>query len=128
MNYLKLISIVFILLTLSDLKAQDSTKIVLTLDDALNIAMENSPDIQKSKLYMEINKENLNAQLASLKSQFSFRLTPFEYSIQERYNDYYSEWNTEENKVSRGSLIISQPIKYTDGTLVLRNDLSYQCP
>lgn len=126
MNYLKTIISICILFCINQLQAQDTTLLVLTLDDALNIAMENSPDIQKSKLNMDINKENLNAQLASLKSQFSFNVTPFEYSIQEKYNEYFSEWNTEENKISKGSLIISQPIKQTDGTLILRNNLSYQ--
>jgi len=75
---------------------------------------------------MERNKENLNAQLAALKSRFSLDFTPINYSVQEVYNEYYSEWYTEENKMSNGSLIISQPVKQTDGTLVLRNNLSYQ--
>lgn len=126
MNILKLLVLTLILTNSNLLWAQDTIVKVLTLEDAMNIAMENSPDIQKSRLNMERNRENLNAQLAALKSRFSFDFTPIQYSVQEVYNNYFSEWYTEENKMSFGSLIISQPVKQTDGTLVLRNTLSYQ--
>lgn len=104
----------------------DTIQKVLTLDDAMEIAMQNSPDIRKSKMNMEINEQYLKAQLASLKSQFSLNVTPIQYSLQERYYDIYSGWFSEENFSSYGGLVISQPIKQTDGTLVLRNNLSYQ--
>jgi len=122
----KLILLIFIFISSNLLRAQDSLIRVLTLEDAMNIAMANSPDIQKSRLNMEKNKEYLNAQLAALKSRFSLDVSPIKYSVQEVYNDYFSEWYTEENKMADGSLIISQPIKQTDGTLVLRNNLSYK--
>jgi len=122
----KLVFVMSILVYTNLLQAQDTISKVLTLEDAMNIAMENSPDIQKSRLNMERNKENLNAQLAALKSRFAFDFTPIQYSVQEVYDDYFSEWYTEENKTSNGSLIISQPIKQTDGTITLRNTLSYQ--
>ncbi|RLD65392.1 MAG: TolC family protein [Bacteroidetes bacterium] len=126
MNIIKLTLIIFILISTKLLNAQDTITKVLRLEDAMNIAMGNSPDIQKSRLNMERNKENLNAQLAALKSRFALDVTPIQYSVQEVYNTYFSEWYTEENKMSFGSLIISQPVKQTDGTLVLRNTLSYQ--
>ena len=75
---------------------------------------------------MEQNREYLNAQLAMLKSHFSLDLTPIEYSNTETYNDYYSQWNTTENIGANGSLVIKQPIKFTDGTLSLRNKFGYQ--
>ncbi len=75
---------------------------------------------------MEKNKEYLNAQLASLKSRFYFNVTPFSFSREERYDEFYSEWYTTENKGANASLIISQPIKFTDGSLSLRNDFGYQ--
>lgn len=99
---------------------------VVTLEEALTIAFENSPDIQKSRLNMERNKELLDAQLAGLKSKFSLELTPFYYSNREEYFDYSSEWYTSENLGSRGSIIVSQPVKFTDGRLSLRNDFGYQ--
>ncbi len=98
----------------------------LTLEKAMEIALQNSPDITKSRLNMEQNKEYLNAQLAALKSRFSFEVTPFSYSKTDTYNDYFSEWYTSENKGASGSLTISQPVKISDGTLILRNDFGYQ--
>ena len=94
----------------------------ITLDEALLIAFANSPDIQKSRINMEQNKERLNAQLASLRSRFSFDVTPISYDKTESYNEYFSTWNTSENKGSSGSLTVSQPIKFSDGRLSLKND------
>lgn len=72
------------------------------------------------------NKEQLNAQLASLRSRFSFDVTPLSYSKTESYEEYFSKWNTSENKGANGTFIVSQPIKYTDGRLSLRNEFGYQ--
>jgi outer membrane protein len=99
---------------------------LLTLEDAMEIALENSPDIQKSKLYMEKNRELLNAQYAALKSNFSLEVTPIQYSRREVYESFNAQWYTEENKSAFTSLIVSQPVRQTDGTLILRNDLAYQ--
>ncbi len=126
MNYRILIILVLLFAEIASAQAQDTIQKVLTLDDAMNLAMENSPDIQKSRLNMEKNEQYLKAQLASLKSQFSLNVTPIQYSNQEKYNDYYSEWYTEKSLSSYGGLVISQPIKQTDGRLVLRNNLTYQ--
>ena len=46
---------------------------VLTLDDAIFIALENSPSIRRSVLNFERSQESLNAQNASLKSKFNSR-------------------------------------------------------
>jgi outer membrane protein len=99
---------------------------VLTLEDAMNIALENSPDIKQSRINMEQSREYLNAQLFMLKSRFSLDVTPIEYSNTQTYNDYFSKWNTTENIGSNGTLVIQQPIKWTDGTLSLRNKFGYQ--
>lgn len=53
---------------------------VLTLDKALKIAFENSPALVQSKLSLRQNELNLQAQKASLKSQFSLDVNPFSYS------------------------------------------------
>lgn len=98
----------------------------LTLEASMEIALENSPDIQKSRLNMEMNKEYLKAQLASLKSRFYFDVTPISYSREQSYDTRFSEWYTSEQKGARASLIISQPIKITDGLLTVRNNFGYQ--
>ncbi|PKP35129.1 MAG: TolC family protein [Bacteroidetes bacterium HGW-Bacteroidetes-17] len=123
MKYLKITMMASVILFTVNL-ASAQTK--LTLEDAMEIALQNSPDISKARLNMEQNKEYLNAQLASLKSRFSFEVTPFSYSKTDTYNDYFSEWYTSENKGASGSLTIAQPIKFSDGTLVLKNDFGYQ--
>lgn len=99
---------------------------ILSLEDAMNIAFENSPDIKQSRISMEQNREYLNAQLAMLKSRFSLDITPIEYSNTETYNDYFSQWNKTENIGANGTLVIQQPIKFTDGTISLRNKFGYQ--
>jgi len=114
--------VIFFLVFIQDSYSQK----LLTLEDAMEIALENSPDIQKSKLNMEKNRELLNAQYAALKSRFSLDVSPIQYDVQEVYNNYFSEWYTEENKMAWASLIVRQPIKQTDGTLILRNNLAYQ--
>lgn len=98
----------------------------ITLEEALLIAFENSPDIKKSRINMQQNKEQLNAQLASLRSRFSFDITPISYDKTESYNDYFSTWNTSENKKVSGTFTVSQPIKFTDGRLSLQNEFGYQ--
>jgi outer membrane protein TolC len=98
----------------------------INLEEALLIAFSNSPDIKKSKINLEQNKERLNAQLASLKSRFTLDITPITYDKTESYNEYYSTWNTSENKGSKGTFTISQPIKLSDGRLSLSNEFGYQ--
>lgn len=99
---------------------------VLTLKDAMDIAQENSPDIKQSRLNMEQSKEYLNAQLALLKSRFSLDITPIEYSNTQTYNDYFSQWNTTENIGTNGTFVVQQPIKFSDGTISLRDKFGYQ--
>lgn len=98
----------------------------LTLEDAMEIALENSPDIKQSRLAMEQNRYNLNAQLAALKTQFKLDVTPIEYSNEQLYDDRTSSWFSSEKTISKGGLSIVQPIKWTDGRLSLMNDFSYK--
>ncbi len=99
---------------------------VLTLEESLEIAMQNSPDILRSKLQLERSQEYLNAQNAALKSRFSLSLTPFDYNQDRQFNDLFSTWYTSENTQSYGIFTISQPIKWTDGTLTLNNRFGWQ--
>ncbi|NOQ25728.1 MAG: TolC family protein [Bacteroidales bacterium] len=99
---------------------------ILTLEDAMNIALENSPSIKQSRISMEQNREYLNAQLAMLKSKFSLDVTPINYSNSETYNDFFQQWYESEKINSGGRLTVAQPIKWTDGTISLINDFNYQ--
>jgi len=98
----------------------------LTLEDALNAAMANSPEIKRLELNTRRIQELLNAQNAALKSQFRLSITPMDYSRDRQFNRMFSEWYSGENKLSAGTFSILQPIKWTDGTLSLINRFSWQ--
>ncbi len=99
---------------------------VLSLEKSMEIAGQNSSAIQKSKLVMDQNRELLRAQLASLKSRFFLDVTPVSFSREQKYDQMFSEWYTSENKGASASLAISQPVKFTDGLLTVRNNFGYQ--
>jgi len=99
---------------------------VLTLEDAMTIAIKNSPEMIKSELSMTISKENLNAQEAATKSLIRFQLTPFFYDQTRSFYSQFSSWSTVETKRIYGDFIVSQPIKLTDGRITLQNQLVYQ--
>ncbi len=99
---------------------------VLTLENALRIAEENSPDIQKVRLSYERSQKLLDAQNAALKSRFSLNIDPFNYSNTREFNSFFSTWNTTEIKSSMATFAIDQPILWTDGSISLRNQLSWR--
>ena len=115
-----------VLLTLGVLLPAVHAQEILSLEQALEIAMENSPDMQQVRLNLERSQERLKAQKAALKSRFFLQLTPYEYNKDRRFNTLFSLWNTEELKSSSGLFAIEQPIKWTDGTLQLINRFSWQ--
>jgi outer membrane protein len=115
-----------LLLLLISLAEEVQSQQVLTLEDAMNIAIKNSPEIIKSELNMTISKENLNAQEAATKSLIRFQLTPFYYDQTRSFNSLFSTWNTNETKRIYGDFVISQPLKLTDGRITLQNHLEYQ--
>ena len=122
MKFTKLIFLIYFAMGLG-LTTYSQNKV--TLEEALDIAFENSPDIKRSRLNMEQNKELLNAQLASLKSRFAFDVTPFSYVKQDSYDELRSAWYSNETMKSSGQFSISQPIKVFDGTLSLINRFEY---
>jgi outer membrane protein len=120
MNYIKVFLYGITILALA------YTQNNLTLEEAIEIAMNNSPAIRQSKLNLERSRELLNAQNASLKSNFSLRLTPFFYNKDRSFQDYVSQWYNTETKQSSGTFTIAQPIKWTDATFSINNRFSYQ--
>ncbi len=99
---------------------------VLTIEKALEVAFEHSPSLIQSKMNLEQQQLNLKAQNASLKSQFSLDINPFNYTRNNQYDNYNSRWYANKSMSSSASLGIIQPIKWTDGTISLINDLSWQ--
>ena len=98
----------------------------LTLEQALNIAESNSPSMKKTRLNLIRSQENLNAQNAALKSNFSLTLNPIYYSQNREFNDLISKWNSRTTTESYGNFTVSQPIVFTDARLSLTNRFGYK--
>lgn len=118
-------TLIFTLLVIFGIPVSQAQEI-LTLEKALNIAYANSPSLIQSKLSLEQRQLNLKAQDASLKSQFSLDVNPFNYTRNNQYDSYNSKWYANENMSSSASLGIRQPIRWTDGNISLINDFSWQ--
>ena len=101
-------------------------QIVMTMEQALEYSAEHNPDLINSRLSMERYEQNLIAQKASLKSRFSLNLQPLSYSQSRQFDSRYSDWYTNRSLSSSGTFSISQPIIWTDATLSLNNNLSWQ--
>lgn len=96
----------------------------LTLEQAITTAESNSPSIIKSRLNLTRSQENLNAQNAALKSNFSLLINPINYSQNRAYNTN-TGFNTTKAIVSSGSFTIKQPILPTDASISLNDNFSY---
>jgi hypothetical protein len=59
----------------------------LTLEESLKVAESNSPSMKITRLSLVRSQENLNAQNAALKSQFSLSINPISYSQNREFND-----------------------------------------
>ena len=99
---------------------------LLSLDKALEIARQNSPDIRRSLLNLERSQESLNAQNAALKSQFSLSLNPLDFNRSRSFDDFQSVWYTNESFGTSGTFTVSQPVLPTDGTISLVNRFGWQ--
>ena len=99
---------------------------ILTLEKALEIAYQQSPSIIQSKMSLEQSELSLIQQKASLKSQFSLNLSPFQYTRSTSFDNYNTQWYTRKSMSSGLDFRISQPIKWTDGTLTLSNSFNWQ--
>lgn len=97
----------------------------LTLEESLAVAESNSPTMKKTRLNLIRNQENLNAQNASLKSQFSLSVNPLSFSQDRSFNDLISAWNTTKTTESFGVFTVSQPILLTDARISLMNKFGY---
>jgi len=77
-------------------------------------------------LNLERSRQSLKAQQAALKSRFSLSITPFDFTRIRQFNSFFNTWNTNDSKSSSGNLSVTQPIKWTDGTLSLINRFEWQ--
>lgn len=98
----------------------------MTIEQALDKAEENNPDLIASKLNLERYQYNLEAQQASLKSRFSLDLTPINYSKSRRFDERLSQWYTNEALNTSGTFRVSQPILFTGGEVSLINTFGWR--
>ena len=103
-----------------------SGQFIMSLDSALIIAINNSPDVQQAKLNLLTSQELLNATNASLKSNFNLQLNPLYYSHGRRFDETIGVWRTTQVIQSAATFNIDQPIKWTDGNIRLTNRFLYQ--
>ncbi len=111
-----------LLLSANTLQAQ----MVLTMDKAIEISIERSPDLLTAELNLQRSEKLLSAQRASLKSQFKLSVDPISYSNSRYLSTQFSEWYTNESLSSTGTFSISQPILWTGATLSLNNKFGWQ--
>jgi outer membrane protein TolC len=97
----------------------------LTLEESLKVAESNSPSMKITRLSLVRSQENLNAQNAALKSQFSLSINPISYSQNREFNDLISKWNSTKTTESYGLFTVSQPILLTDANISLTNRFGY---
>ncbi|SMO77803.1 Outer membrane protein TolC [Saccharicrinis carchari] len=121
-NKIKITLLICVVLAVSDAYAQR----ILSLQQAIEQAMKTSPRIQNSRLSLIRSEENLKAQRATLKSNFSLNVNPLDYSNERRFSNQLSEWYTIESYSSLANFRVSQPILWTDGVLSLNNTLNYR--
>jgi hypothetical protein len=97
----------------------------LTLEQSLKVAEENSPSMKRTRLNLVRSQENLNAQNAALKSNFSLSDNPLEFRQDRSFNDLIAAWNTTKTTESYGVFTVSQPILLTDARISLLNKFGY---
>lgn len=103
-----------------------SAQEILTLDKALEFAFRNSPSIKEAAYRLQTSGENLKAQQAGLKSQFSLTLNPLNLSDTKTFSELTSSYNTQSVTRTAASFSIHQPIKWTDGALTVTDSFNWQ--
>jgi len=98
----------------------------LTLERALQVALEKSPSLRQANYSLEASEQNLKAQQASLKSQFSLELTPISISHESSFDERISDYIVTDVTSSSVGFNIMQPVKWTDGTFTLTNSFIWQ--
>ncbi len=98
----------------------------LTLDQALEIALVNSPTMRGADFNLSISEHNLDANLASLKSKLNLTVTPYQFSKNRVFNDLASSYITQEQTTSSASFSVTQPITWTDGILRISEDINWK--
>ena len=95
----------------------------LTLEQALETAFTKSPDMRRSQLSLDASRHNLQAEQASLKSQFNLDLTPYTRMKSSQLDPSETRFYNVDTEESSALFSVNQPLKWTDATLRLTNNI-----
>ena len=98
----------------------------LVLDRALGMAFDRSPTMRDARHNLEINRRNLQAQHAALKSRFGLSVTPYEFTKDRVFSDLTSQYNTQKQTHLGARFGIEQPVEFTDGTLSVVQSIDWR--
>jgi outer membrane protein TolC len=104
--------------------AQDS--LALTLERALDLASQQSPELMNSRRALQRSETQMINSKAELKPRLNLSFTPFSYDRNSTFQDYNSQYNLTENMSSSISLSLEQKVKFTGGTLRLSEGLNWK--
>jgi len=121
---MKKIVVATLILLIVGLSVADAQRL-MTLSQSVEEALKSSPQIVRSRLRLERTRELLIAQRASLRSNFKLNLNPYQYANNRRYDEFNQQWFNSESTQSNGTLSVTQPVKWTDGTISLANTFGY---
>lgn len=125
-QYRKIAGAVLLVGAYSLLTPSVEAQTIYTLTQSIEVAQSSSPDIRKSMLNLLSNRKSLDAERASLKSQFALDVTPLDYSRRRVFEPIISQWGTYEDINSFANFSVTQPIMATGGTVSLNNRFGYR--
>ena len=102
-----------------------AAQITLTIEEAMDIAEDNNPQMRTAKLNYMRTQYLLIAERAGLKPQFSMTVDPFSYSQTRRFDSYNSDYYTSKSLSTGGRFRTELPFLLTDGVLSLTNRFSW---
>ncbi len=97
----------------------------ITLEQAIEISRQQSPDMLTAELKLERYEKLLSAQEASLKTQFKLKVDPIDYNKNRYLDSRLSQWYTNESFTSDGTISIEQPLIWTGATVSLNNTFGW---
>ena len=101
-------------------------QMTLTIEEAMDIAEDNNPQMRIAKLNYMRTQYRLEVSRAQLKPQFSMTVDPFSYSQNRQFDNRTTEWFTSKNLSTGGRFRSELPFLLTDGVLSLTNTFGWQ--
>jgi outer membrane protein TolC len=117
---------VWLVVFLAGMSFFSHAQVSLTIEQALDIAEENNPQMKTSKLNYQRTQYSLEASRLALKPQFSMNVSPISYNQRRSFVPQDSYWFTNKTLSSGGTFQTVLPILLTDGVFTLTNEFGWQ--